>query len=92
MASISLEKRLRRLPLGVHSKKDIGERSTLISRSACRWEEAMMPQTEMATVVPKMAMPEGRGERVQITSEANINKPGSTLHRVELWRYLKLWN
>lgn len=61
MASISLAKRLSRLPLGVHSKKDMGERSTFIRRSMCKWREAMMPQMEMATVVPKMATPEEKG-------------------------------
>lgn len=69
MASISLAKRLSRLPLGVHSKKDIGERRTLISRSMCKWREAMMPQMEMATVVPKIAMPEQKGETFDQTWE-----------------------
>lgn len=58
MASISLAKRFSRLPLGVDSKKDMGEWSTFFSRSRCNWRDAIIPPIEMATVVPKMAMPE----------------------------------
>lgn len=57
MASISLEKRLRRLPLGVLSKKDMGEWRTLLRRSKWRWRDAIIPPSEIATVVPKIPIP-----------------------------------
>ena len=58
------------MPLGVHSKKDMGEWRTLWRRSAWRWREAMMPPREMATVVPNTATPAGghkeeKGSRVE---------------------------
>ncbi|KAG7277300.1 hypothetical protein CRUP_036969 [Coryphaenoides rupestris] len=91
MASISLANRLSRLPLGVHSKKDMGEWSTLLSSSACRWREAMMPHREMATVVLKRAMPvptemRGRGkpERSSGTCSWSVSVTGSMFCRFVL--------
>lgn len=46
--SNSLEKRFTRFPLGVRSKKLMGERRTLCSRSRCRWREAKMPPMDNA--------------------------------------------
>lgn len=47
MVSISLAKRLTRLPLGVRSKKDIGERSTSYSMDWWRQRDARMPPMDM---------------------------------------------
>ena len=43
MISISLEKRFTRFPLGVRSKKLIGDLRTLCSRLRCRCREANIP-------------------------------------------------
>lgn len=43
MVSISLAKRLTRLPLGVRSKKDMGERRTSYSMDWWRQRDARMP-------------------------------------------------
>lgn len=47
MVSISLEKRLTRFPLGVRSKKDMGERKTSCSMDWWRQRDAKMPPMEM---------------------------------------------
>lgn len=47
MVSISLAKRLTRLPLGVRSKKDIGERRTSYSMDWWRQRDARMPPMDM---------------------------------------------
>lgn len=47
MVSISLAKRLTRLPLGVRSKKDIGERSTSYSMDWWSKRDAMRPPMDM---------------------------------------------
>lgn len=47
MVSISLEKRLTRFPLGVRSKKDMGERRTSCSMDWWRQRDARMPPMEM---------------------------------------------
>ena len=43
MVSISLEKRFTRLPLGVRSKKEMGDRSTSWSMLWWRYREARIP-------------------------------------------------
>ena len=47
MVSISLAKRLTRLPLGVRSKKDMGERRTSYSMDWWRKRDARMPPMDM---------------------------------------------
>ena len=46
--SSSLEKRFTKFPLGVRSKKLMGDRRTLCSRSRCRRREAKMPPMDTA--------------------------------------------
>ena len=47
MVSISLAKRLTRLPLGVRSKKDMGERRTSYSMDWWRQRDARMPPMDV---------------------------------------------
>lgn len=60
MVSISLAKRLTRLPLGVRSKKDIGERRTSYSMDWWRYRDARTPPMDMDREYPKTATPEGQ--------------------------------
>lgn len=46
--SNSLENRFTRFPLGVRSKKLMGDRRTFCSRSRCRRREAKMPPMDTA--------------------------------------------
>ncbi|TNN23082.1 hypothetical protein EYF80_066801 [Liparis tanakae] len=47
MVSISLAKRLTRLPLGVRSKKEMGERRTSYSMDSWRQRDARMPPMDV---------------------------------------------